>query len=595
MNWIFIKFKLPIFLFLSVSFAYSATNSEPDSVDRIEEIEIEQTQVIISTTKEGPVDHLKIHIELVDVEANKKVNPVDLSGLWLTITRGRYTIPFLRPDTWYGVRFRSENVINGKNVVHEEERMIRTKAREEVASFGGAPVVAPAGFGYPQTIGIPQPHPNSLNSFGVNAPASQGYPIAPPPPPPPTHHPPTLPSNPKAAEEEKPAETLDAIDVKMHRKLDGVENFESLYVTVSWRENPGRSNLTTGLVKLRVICDNSETKEEIQLKGDEDSVTIEITMDQKYDIEEVNSETHQIKAHISPLKCHRICWKSDLVFHTGFGDFTKHLGEECKEISGTTSTTFLRNVKKVTVMENSLSQNELVVETEVAESEQGVVTLLLQKLGGNEEMETIKQTFDTAASNGRFIVPVEDDAIYAVSYTYVKTKPFHYTSKAHFLVESPSVNSTRPSSPLIDLSVMPTSFNYKHDKPDSALKPEPPYLLIARSSHYSRNDLLVRIEPFCNETGVKFRLEDRYPQHQIDAVPFLCGLEPKMYFCNKNVTYHKCDSTLCFSTSVLIDLDSYDSDTRCLNVTQQFPPLHSSSSSLFAPLFLVLFLLSHTH
>lgn len=38
----------------------------------------------------GPVEHLKIHIELVDIEANKKVNPVDLSGLWLTITRGKF-------------------------------------------------------------------------------------------------------------------------------------------------------------------------------------------------------------------------------------------------------------------------------------------------------------------------------------------------------------------------------------------------------------------------------------------------------------------------------------------------------------------------
>lgn len=98
-------------------------------------------------------------------------------------------------------------------------------------------------------------------------------------------------------------------------------------------------------------------------------------------------------------------------------------------------------------------------------------------------------------------------------------------------------------------------------------KPEPPFLLISRSPMYAHNDLLVKIEPFCNETEVKFRLEDRYPQHQVDAVPFLCALNPKMYFCDRNVTsWHKCDSTLCFSTSVLIGLDSFEADVSFLEV-----------------------------
>lgn len=76
------------------------------------------------------------------------------------------------------------------------------------------------------------------------------------------------------------APDANAIDVKMHRSLDGVENFESIYITAGWKdtEMDRRSNLTTGVVKLRVICDHSETKEEIKLKGDEDSVTIEITV-----------------------------------------------------------------------------------------------------------------------------------------------------------------------------------------------------------------------------------------------------------------------------------------------------------------------------
>ncbi|ULT97727.1 hypothetical protein L3Y34_005511 [Caenorhabditis briggsae] len=582
-------------------------NAPPNhqDVDHIEDIEVDETQIIITTTKHGPVEHLKIHIELVDIEANKKVNPVDLSGLWLTITRGRYTIPFLRPDTWYGVRFRSENLINGHTVIHEDERLIKTHPR------GAEPNLGVALMGIPPSLGVQNaPYPTSpvwttfSPNFGQIAPnsgvsglnqPSETHFLGP-------EHP-KMPGN-RGNVPKTPLETHNthkgsehnAIDVKMHRSLDGVENFESLYVTVAWKEaeQEKRTNLTTGVVKLRVICDNSETKEEIKLKGDEDSVTLEITMDQKYDIEEMDTAKHQIKAHITPLKCHKICWTTDLVLSSGFGDFTKHLGSECKEISGTTSTTFLRNVKKVSVIENNLSENELVVETEVQESEYGIVTLILQKLGGNETEEPIKKTFDTASSNGRFVVPVEDDAIYAVIYNYVKTKPFHYTSKAHFLVESPAVNSTKPSHPLVDVSVIPTSFDYKHDKPDTVLKPEPPFLLISRSKNYPQSDLLVKIEPFCNETEQKFRLEDRYPQHQIDAVPFLCGLNPKMYFCNKNVTtWQKCDSTLCFSTSVLIGFDSFEADSRCLNVTQHFPPLVSySSTTRFLSYFLCVSLFS---
>ncbi|CAL2041977.1 unnamed protein product [Caenorhabditis brenneri] len=636
------------FCYFSIFFAilpiliYSEDPPHHEDVDHIEDIEVEETQVIITTTKHGPVEHLKIHIELVDIEANKKVNPVDLSGLWLTITRGRYTIPFLRPDTWYGVRFRSENVINGHTVIHEDERLIKTKPREDpnnlaVALMGPLPTFPV----FPPTLGVHNEHgpqfglghppppfgqptgPTGLSGLNSNPHGSilgqhglagsgpvhpQPYPTGPGylgpgqigtagaglnegpnslnglngPQHPSSSHPAPKPDHGSAHS----GPDANAIDVKMHRSLDGVENFESLYVTVEWKaDQEKRSNLTTGVVKLRVICDNSETKEEIKLKGDEDAVTIEITMDQKYDIEEMDAAKHQIKAHITPLKCHKICWTTDLVLSSGFGDFTKHLGSECKEIPGSTSTTFLRNVKKVSVIENSLSENELVVETEVLESEYGVVTLLLQKLGGNETEEPIKKTFDTASSNGRFVVPVEDDAIYAVIYNYVKTKPFHYTSKANFLVESPAVNSTKPSKPLVDVSVIPTSFDYKHDKKDSVLKPEPPFLLIRRSPYYSHNNLLVKIEPFCNETEQKFRLEDRYPQHQVDAVQFLCGLNHHMYFCDKNVTnWPKCDSTLCFSTSVLIGLDSFEADSRCLNMTQHFPPLNASPS---APLLFV--------
>ncbi|CAI5449445.1 unnamed protein product [Caenorhabditis angaria] len=528
-----------LFIFSGITLQ-NVTAPPHNIVDHIEDIEVEATQIIITTSKDGRTpEHLKIHIELIDIEENKKVNPVDLSGGWLLLTRGRYTIPFLRPGALYGVRFKSENEINGQKVYHEDERVVRTKSRENHPYGSLAGAIAPL-------VGIP------------------GIPSITP----------VAPSEKQDHKEEE--EFVDALSVKMHRSLDGIENYESLYVTVSWKDHKGRNNNTSGVVKIRVICENTDTKEEIHLKGDEDAVTIEITMDQKYDIEEMDRVKHQIKAHITPLKCHKICWTSDLVLASGFGDFTKHLGETCEDIEGTTSTTYLRNLKRISVEENNLSINELIVETEVVESDHAVVTINLERLGENDT-QSLRKTFDTSTSNGKFIVPLEDDSIYAVRYEYLKTKPFHYTSKSQFLIESPSANSTRASASLVDISVIPTTFDYKKDKPESALKPEPPYLILTRSKVYGSHDLVLHMDPFCGENRTNVRLEDRYPVHQIDATPILCGFEPKMYFCNHNATYKKCDSTLCFSTSVILQGETYDSETRCLNFTSHFPPLISTS------------------
>ncbi|KAE9415955.1 hypothetical protein Angca_000505, partial [Angiostrongylus cantonensis] len=77
----------------------------------------------------GPADSLKIHIELVDLQENTTLPQIDLFGLFLVVTRGRYTIPFLKPSRWYGLSFMSENVINGETNVHKENRLLRTAER----------------------------------------------------------------------------------------------------------------------------------------------------------------------------------------------------------------------------------------------------------------------------------------------------------------------------------------------------------------------------------------------------------------------------------------------------------------------------------
>lgn len=153
-------------------------------------------------------------------------------------------------------------------MVHEDERLVKTKPREDDLASLLVPTLGP--FQGPQ----PPPQITFLPpKIGVHQGDSGQETL---------EQPHVKLGSPESHGNSKSTEKLDAIDVKMHRSLDGVENYESLYVTVSWKDHTDhqyeRSNLTSGVVKLRVICESSETKEEIKLKGDEDSVTIEITV-----------------------------------------------------------------------------------------------------------------------------------------------------------------------------------------------------------------------------------------------------------------------------------------------------------------------------
>ncbi|PIO59704.1 hypothetical protein TELCIR_18823, partial [Teladorsagia circumcincta] len=106
-------------------------SSAKANVDRIENVEVEPTQFVITTTKQGPVESLRIHIELVDLHDNRTLPPIELFGLFLVVARGRYTIPFLKPERWYGLQFTSANEVNGETNIHTENRLLRTASRQQ--------------------------------------------------------------------------------------------------------------------------------------------------------------------------------------------------------------------------------------------------------------------------------------------------------------------------------------------------------------------------------------------------------------------------------------------------------------------------------
>ncbi|VDK17664.1 unnamed protein product [Anisakis simplex] len=94
--------------------------------DKIIEIDSSLNQIIITTTKEGPIDNLRIRILYSDLFVARETLFLDLAGPLLMISRGRYTINFLRSDRWYGVTLHSVNVIDGIEQVHVDERLVKT-------------------------------------------------------------------------------------------------------------------------------------------------------------------------------------------------------------------------------------------------------------------------------------------------------------------------------------------------------------------------------------------------------------------------------------------------------------------------------------
>lgn len=63
-------------------------------VDRIEAIDVSSSQVIILTSKVGPVENAKVSVEVIDLTSGEKLPPLNLAGILLTMTRGLFLAQF---------------------------------------------------------------------------------------------------------------------------------------------------------------------------------------------------------------------------------------------------------------------------------------------------------------------------------------------------------------------------------------------------------------------------------------------------------------------------------------------------------------------
>ncbi|KAF8376245.1 hypothetical protein PRIPAC_82674 [Pristionchus pacificus] len=465
------------------------TRDAKDEIDHVLHVDTGPTQLVVVTSKDGPVDALSVRIELTDILDGRTNPPFVASGLWMLVNRGRYTIPFLRPDRWYGVHFTSERGFGDNHV-----RVLLTKLIYRLPPCQ----VAHSEYRLVKT-------PPKTGALLIEN----------------TQH------------EEETREEQRMFDVRMHRAgPEHTANVEGVYVTVRWTSKE-RVNGSELAVELRVKCDSSIANEDVVLPYNQEGVTVEIAMDHKYELEEVNATSHQMMAKITPLRCHQICWRPWLRTTADSKIFSKDFGEQCHDVGGTTSTTFLRNFKYYT-----LHDGVLVVETEhhkSGEVDEGAVILTAVPIGargkGMNGSEGVVEEFSTEQTDGKFAVHLDDPGYYAVKYQYTKLKPFHYSTEERFLVESEGRNSSDPLRPLVELRYEPHSL-VELPKPHTT---DPPSLIFYRPPEYEGTDVHVYIEPFCGAKREKITLTDTYQHHEIEPMLLkkaLCRQQPGFYFCD---------------------------------------------------------------
>ncbi|VDP27151.1 unnamed protein product [Heligmosomoides polygyrus] len=301
-------------------------------------------------------------------------------------------------------------------------------------------------------------------------------------------------------------------------------------------------------------------------------------MDLLYDIENLNDSAHQVRARITPLKCHQVCWLSALAVRSAPQEFRDESPLVCRDIESTTSVTYLRHLRQYAVQKH-VTGYELVVETELnGDSEEGFVTLSALNLSKNGSKAKSK-TFSTTSSNGTFHLPLSPDAVYAARYQYTKVKPFRYTTEEHFLIETAPLNSSKPSRPLIDVSFHVENGSRKGDADPAVI----PLVTVSRGDLYRSREVRLHMGPFCdNKDSSTHVLAGTQPGYTVNLREAVCSHSPKTSsYCDAAVNYTKCGPMLCYSTSVVLDGDDYPSDVRCLNVTQHFPPVPSNSRSSY--------------
>uniref|UniRef100_A0A7E4W7N4 EGF-like domain-containing protein n=1 Tax=Panagrellus redivivus TaxID=6233 RepID=A0A7E4W7N4_PANRE len=507
--------------------------------DQIETVDVTPTQIIITTSKAGPVEDLAVFIDVIDIEHGVHVPPMNLSGLLLLITRGRYTINFLRPSTWYGVVFQSQHSnSNLHSPINYEEKLVRTLAAPDM----------PAG-----------DEEEAL------------------------HHPP--------------------INVSTSRLSEKGKSIENLLLSIRWvLPKEYRKNLQA-VANVSLHCSEHTRYKELRLSDEETQKTVEVKLDNKFDIQEHKNGSREIVASIQPRNCHRICWETKLTAPFDHYHFEHDIMKDCSPIETVTTKTNLRDYLSYDVKHGDLvvhtnfsdpgNVEEAIVEIQAVELPTGIKTI-------NNKTRRL-EVFPTEHHDNEFVVHNLDPAKwYAVQYTYKKKSPFIYSESRRFIVES-MASTSKPPFRLRFLTSDP--HNGTTNSTAAPQKPLRPRILAVLDPSYTDFRVGIDVEPFCDAKGPKagehFWLTAQNPQHELSGLDLLraiCSEKPSHALCgDRDETVHdvpgivtnftKCSSpTLCYAGNLVVSEKIYAMKKRCVNVANYFPILeaavtHNSAAS----------------
>uniref|UniRef100_A0A914X7U2 Secreted protein n=1 Tax=Plectus sambesii TaxID=2011161 RepID=A0A914X7U2_9BILA len=107
-----------------------------DPVETIVDVEATANSLTLHTDAAGGTAGLRILIEIYDLAANEQqLKTLDLSGPLLENTRGSYLLQNLKPSTWFGISFKTEQTTSGSTRAAVENRLARTLTAEGTEDY----------------------------------------------------------------------------------------------------------------------------------------------------------------------------------------------------------------------------------------------------------------------------------------------------------------------------------------------------------------------------------------------------------------------------------------------------------------------------
>lgn len=190
--------------------------------------------------------------------------------------------------------------------------------------------------------------------------------------------------------------------------------------------------------------------------------------------------------------------------------------------------------------------------------------------------KTISIIFSTANHTDEYVLHnLLPNMWYAVHYEYMRTSPFHIYDEQRFIVESPDENGTSAEHPPAYLQFSPNSFYSPSGKIDHSLLPS---VQIVRDSYYKGKRMLIIVEAPCDndDNDTEIWLSDAQPTTRlhVDLEEVICVHGPRP-FCDQYYMHNEamphCETSICYTTQVLIDNEFYEAEQVCEDVIEHYP------------------------